>query len=30
MMGFIVLCIGVQFILDGLVSIYQLKIAVIK
>ncbi len=30
MMGFIVLCIGVQFILDGLVSIYRLKIALLK
>jgi len=30
MMGFIVLCIGVQFILDGLISIYALKLAVIK
>ncbi len=29
MMGFIVLCIGVQFILDGLISVYRLKIAVI-
>jgi len=26
MMGFIVLCIGVQFILDGLVSVYSTKI----
>lgn len=30
MMGFIVLCIGVQFILDGLISIYRLKIAVLR
>lgn len=30
MMGFILLCIGVQFILDGLIAIYATKIAVQK
>jgi len=30
MMGFILLCIGVQFILDGLIAIYTIRIAVSK